>query len=78
MHMRIQNPFVVSDNDKKKLADAGKVIADAVPTVNVSWKPGRAALTAIGKVIPSVSISWSKAQEAERDLTPEEREQLNK
>lgn len=76
--MKFQNPFVVSETDKAKLNAAKDVIADAVPSVNVSWKPGRAALTAIGKVIPTVSISWSKAQEAERDLTPEERENLNK
>ena len=74
--MRIRNPFIVSDEDKAKLIAAKQVFADAVPSVNVSWKPGRSAITAIGKAIPSISISWSKAQEAERDLTPEERAKL--
>lgn len=76
--MRIQNPFVVSDTDKAKLKQAAALVGETIPTVSVSWTPGRKALSLIGKAIPSVSVSWSKAEQAERDLTPEEREQLTK
>ena len=66
--MRFQNPFVVSDEDKAKLIAAKDVVADAFPTVNVGWKPGRKALTAIGKAIPSVKVSWKDKEPSEDDI----------
>jgi hypothetical protein len=56
--MKFQLPYTVNADDKAKLKAAGEVIADAFPSVSVGWKPGRKALTAIGKAIPTVSVSW--------------------
>jgi hypothetical protein len=65
--MKFQNPFVISDEDKKKLSQAGSLIADVFPSVNVDWKPGRAAINAVGKAIPSVKVSWKDKESDTKD-----------